>query len=97
MYSLVNQKRISSIEEVTIEEDTSSYKAVYIDVPEGTTFNTTAGTTYISTMPFYSGWTDTVKGTIGTKYNTNLNKQPFLLQKVELMNGAYNYASDELD
>ena len=97
MYSLVNQKRISSIEEVTIEEDASSYKAVYIDVPEGTTFNTTAGTTYISTMPYYSGWTDTVKGTIGTKYNTNLNKQPFLLQKVELMNGAYNYASDELD
>lgn len=97
MYSLVKLRKISSIEEVTIEEDTSSYKAVYIDVPEGTTFDTTAGTTYISTMPFYSGWTDTVKGTIGTKYNTNLNKQPFLLQKVELMNGAYNYASDELD
>lgn len=97
MYSLVNQKRISSIEEVTIEENASSYKAVYIDVPEGTTFNTTAGTTYISTMPYYSGWTDTVKGTIGTRYGTNLNKQPYLLQKVELMNGAYNYASDELD
>lgn len=97
MYSLVNQKRISSIEEVTIEEDASSYKAVYIDVPEGTTFNTTAGTTYISTMPYYSGWTDTVKGTIGTRYGTNLNKQPYLLQKVELMNGAYSYASDELD
>lgn len=97
MYSLVNQKRISSIEEVIIEEDPSSYKAVYIDVPEGTTFNTTAGTTYISTMPYYSGWTDTVKGTIGTRYRTNLNKQPYLLQKVELMNGAYNYASDELD
>lgn len=97
MYSLVNQKRISSIEEVTIEEDASSYKAVYIDVPEGTTFNTTARTTYISTMPYYSGWTDTVKGTIGTRYGTNLNKQPYLLQKVELMNGAYNYASDELD
>lgn len=97
MYSLVNQKRISSIEEVIIEEDASSYKAVYIDVPEGTTFNTTAGTTYISTMPYYSGWTDTVKGTIGTRYGTSLNKQPYLLQKVELMNGAYNYASDELD
>ena len=97
MYSLVKLRKISSIEEVNIEEDASSYKAVYIDVPEETTFDTTAGTTYISTMPFYSGWTDTVKGTIGTKYNTNLNKQPFLLQKVELMNGAYNYASDELD
>ena len=67
------------------------------ELTDGTTFDTTAGTTYISTMPFYSGWTDTVKGTIGTKYNTNLNKQPFLLQRVELMNGAYNYASDELD
>lgn len=97
MYSLVNQKRISSIEEVTIEEDASSYKAIYIDVPEGTTFDTIAGTTYISTMPFYSGWNDTVKGTIGAKYGTNLNNQPYLLQKVELMNGAYNYASDELD
>ena len=97
MYNLVKLRKISSIEEVNIEEDASSYKAVYIDVPDGTTFDTTAGTTYISTMPFYSGWTDTVKGTIGTKYNTNLNKQPFLLQKVELMNGAYNYASDELD
>lgn len=97
MYSLVKLRKISSIEEVIIEKDASSYKAVYIDVPEGTTFDTTAGTTYINTMPYYSGWTDTVKGTIGTKYNTNLNKQPFLLQKVELMNGAYNYASDELD
>lgn len=97
MYSLVKLRKISSIEEVNIEEDASSYKAVYIDVPDETTFDTTAGTTYISTMPYYSGWTDTVKGTIGTKYNTNLNKQPFLLQKVELMNGAYNYASDELD
>ena len=97
MYSLVKLRKISSIEEVSIEEDASSYKAVYIDVPDETTFDTTAGTTYISIMPFYSGWTDNVKGTIGTKYNTNLNKQPFLLQKVELMNGAYNYASDELD
>ena len=97
MYSLVKLRKISSIEEVNIEEDVSSYKAVYIDVPGETTFDTTAGTTYISIMPYYSGWTDSVKGTIGTKYNTNLNKQPFLLQKVELMNGAYNYASDELD
>ena len=97
MYSLVKLRKISSIEEVNIEEDASSYKAVYIDVPDGTTFDTTAGTTYISTMPYYSGWTDSVKGTIGTKYGINLNKQPFLLQKVELMNGAYNYASDELD
>lgn len=97
MYSLVNQKRISSIEEVTIGYESSFYKAVYIDVSEGTTFNTTAGTTYISTMPYYSGWTDTVKGTFGTRYRTNLNRQPYLLQKVELMNGAYNYASDELD
>lgn len=48
-------------------------------------------------MPYYSGWTDTVKGTIGTRYGTDYNSQPFLLQKVELMNGAYNYASDELD
>ena len=97
MYSLVKLRKISSIEEVNIEEDASSYKAVYIDMPDETTFDTTAGTTYISTMPFYSGWTDTVKGTIGTKYGTNLNRQPCLLQKVELMNGAYNYASDELD
>lgn len=74
MYSLVKLRKISSIEKVNIEEDASSYKAVYIDVPEGITFDTTAGTTYISTMPFYSGWTDTVKGTIGTKYGTNLNK-----------------------
>lgn len=96
MYSLVKLRKISSIEEVNIEEDASSYKAVYIDVPEETTFDTTAGTTYISTMPFYSGWTDTVKGTIGTKYGTNLNRQPCLLQKVELINGAYNYASDGL-
>lgn len=97
MYSLVKLRKISSIKEVNIEEDSSSYKAVYIDVPDETTFDTTAGTTYLSTMPYYSGWTDNVKGTIGTKYNTNLNRQPFLLQKVELMNGAYNYASDELD
>lgn len=97
MYSLVKLRKISSIEEVSIEEDASSYKAVYIDIPEETTFDTTARITYISTMPYYSGWTDNVQGTIGTRYGTNLNKQPYLLQKVELMNGAYNYASDELD
>lgn len=93
MRSLVNQKRITRIESVTVNG--TAYAAVYID-NEGTTFDTVAGTTYISTMPYYSGWNDTVQGFDGSRYSPTNGKEPGLIQKTEFQNGAYIIISDEL-
>ena len=57
MYKLAKNKRIASITDVTI--DGTAYKAVNIETD--TAFDTEAGVTYISTMPYWSGWNDTVQ------------------------------------
>ena len=62
----------------------------------GTTFDTTAGSTYLSTDPYWSGWNDDVLGTDGSKYNYTNGKEPGMLQKIEFMNGSYLIISDEL-
>ena len=90
---IASMKRIKAIESITINDAT--YKAVYID-NGGVTFNTEGGKTYISTMPYHSGWNDTVQGTDGSRYNYTNGKEPGLLQKVEFQNGAYMIVSDEL-
>lgn len=51
-YSIFDGKLITAIETVTIEE--KEYSAVYVD-NGGKTFDTTAGSTYLSTSPYYSG------------------------------------------
>ena len=55
MYKLAKNKRIASITDVTIGG--TAYKAVNIETD--TAFDTEAGVTYISTMPYWSGWNDT--------------------------------------
>ncbi len=93
MYSICKNKRISSIESVTIDDVT--YAAVYID-NDGETFDTEAGVTYISTMPYWSGWNDDVLGYDGSQISPTTGKEPGLIQKTEFQNGAYIIISDEL-
>ena len=92
-YSIFDGKLITAIETVTIE--TKEYSAVYVD-NGGKTFDTTAGSTYLSTSPYYSGWNDNVLGRDGSKISPTSGKEPGMIQGVEFMNGSYLIVSDEL-
>lgn len=92
MSNLCKNKRIRAIEDVTI--DGTVYKAVYID-NGGVTFDTVAATTYITTMPYWSGWNDTVKGYDGSRYDPKSGKEPGLIQRTEFGIGAYAIIADE--
>lgn len=91
-YSIARLARITAIDEISIAGTT--YAAVYVDTDN--VFDTTAGTTLISTMPYPSGWNDSVQGFDGSRYNYTNGKEPGLLQKIEFQNGAYVIFSDEL-
>lgn len=93
MYKLCRNKRIRAIEDITIED--VAYKAVYVD-NGGTLFDTVAETTYISTMPYFSGWNDEVKGNDGSRYSYTNGREPGLIQKTEFMVGSYLIVADEL-
>lgn len=92
-YSIFDAKLITAIEKVTIED--VEYAAVYVD-NGGATFDTTAGSTYLSTSPYYSGWNDDVMGRDGSRFNPTSGKEPGMLQGIEFMNGSYLIVSDEL-
>ena len=92
-YSIFDGKLITAIETVTIE--TKEYSAVYVD-NGGKTFDTTVGSTYLSTSPYYSGWNDNVLGRDGSRYSPTSGKEPGMIQGVEFMNGSYLIVSDEL-
>ena len=93
MYSIRKNKRVTKIETVQIEEE--SYGAVYVEDGDNT-FDTTAGTTYISNMPYWSGWNDTVQGNDGSRYNPTNGHDTGLIQKTEFQNGGYLILADEL-
>ena len=93
MRSIVDLKKIKNIDTVNIED--TDYIAIYID-NGGTTFSTVAGETYISTMPYHSGYNDDVLGYDGSKTNYTNGREPGLIQKIEFQNGAYLILSDEL-
>ena len=92
-YSVCDSKLITRIDTVSI--DGTDYAAVYVD-NGGNTFDTTAGSTYLSTSPYYSGWNDNVLGRDGSRYNPTSGKEPGMIQGVEFMNGSYMIISDEL-
>ncbi len=92
-YSVFDGKRIKSIESVTIDE--TEYSAVYID-NGGVTFDTVAGSSYLSTSPYWSGWNDNVLGRDGSRYSPISGKEPGMIQGVEFMNGSYLILADEL-
>ena len=93
MYSIRKNKRVTKIETVQVEEE--SYGAVYVEDGDNT-FDTTAGTTYISNMPYWSGWNDTVQGNDGSRYDPANGHDTGLIQKTEFMAGAYLILADEL-
>ena len=93
MYSIRRNKRVTKIETVQIESE--NYGAVYVEDGDNT-FDTTAGTTYISNMPYWSGWNDTVQGNDGSRYNNTNGHDTGLIQKTEFQNGAYLILADEL-
>ena len=93
MYSIRKNKRVTKIE--TVEVGEQSYGAVYVEDGDNT-FDTTAGTTYISNMPYWSGWNDTVQGNDGSRYNPTNGKDTGLIQKTEFQPGAYLILADEL-
>ena len=92
-YSIFDGKLITAIETVNI--DGTDYSAVYVD-NGGATFDTKAGSTYLSTSPYYSGWNDNVQGRDGSRYSPTSGKEPGMIQGVEFMNGSYLIVSDEL-
>lgn len=92
-YSIFDAKLITAIETVNI--DGADYSAVYVD-NGGRTFDTVAGTTMLSTAPYYSGWNDNVLGRDGSRYSPTSGKEPGMIQGVEFMNGSYLIVSDEL-
>lgn len=91
MYSLAKNVRIKSITSVTI--DGTAYKAVELDTTS--TFDTEAGATYISTMPYWSGWNDGVLGNDGSRISYTSGKEPALIQKTEMLTGAYLILGNE--
>ena len=93
MYSIRKNKRVTKIE--TVELEGQSYGAVYVEDGDNT-FDTTAGTTYISNMPYWSGWNDTVQGNDGSRYNPTNGHDTGLIQKTEFQNGSYLIIADEL-
>ena len=93
MYSIRRNKRVTKIE--TVEVGEQSYGAVYVEDGDNT-FDTTAGTTYISNMPYWSGWNDTVQGNDGSRYDPTNGHDTGLIQKTEFMAGAYLILADEL-
>ena len=78
MYSIRKNKRVTRIE--TVEVGEQSYGAVYVEDGDNT-FDTTAGTTYISNMPYWSGWNDTVQGNDGSRYDPTNGHDTGLIQK----------------
>jgi len=92
-YSICKNKRIKSIESVSVNGTT--YLALNID-NDGALFSTVAGKTCIFTMPYWSGWNDDVQGNDGSKFSATSGKETGLIQKTEFMNGAYIILSDEL-
>ncbi len=92
-YSVCDGVLITAIETVNI--DGTDYAAVYVD-NGGTTFDTTADSTYVSTSPYWSGWNDNVLGRDGSRYSPTSGKEPGMIQGVEFMNGSYMIIADEL-
>ena len=93
MYSIRKNKRVTKIE--TVELEGQSYGAIYVEDGDNV-FDTTASATYISNMPYWSGWNDTVQGNDGSRYNPANGHDTGLIQKTEFQNGAYLILADEL-
>ena len=85
--------QIASIDDVTIEGTT--YKEVNLDVDEE--FDTVAGTTHISTMPWHSGATEMLpEKKDGCPHSLTDGRSPARIMGVEILDGAYVLQLDPL-
>lgn len=84
-FSYIHNKAYS-VKVTKIEDVDDSNAAVYVDAPEA--FDTTL-TTWITTMPWYSGATDEVAGSDGSPNSNTNGKDPYKIQGIETCIGAY--------
>lgn len=87
-YSVFDGSRILS--KVALTGDDAGYTAVYIDTDE---FTAVAGT-YLQTAPYWSGYCDSVLGSDGSPVSCTSGKEPFVIQGIECMVGAYEVLAD---
>lgn len=87
MHNLANRVLVTKIE--ALADGVNS--AVYVDVPDNFT---TTETTYISTMSWLTGSTNSVKGTCGSPVNNTNQKYPFKFLGIEFALGQYIIRSD---
>ena len=87
MHNIVNRKQITAIEDIG-----DGKSAIYVD--NGGTKFTTTKTTYISTMPWKTGETDSVLGTCGSPVSNTSGKFPYKLYNVEYAWGQYEVVSN---
>ena len=92
MHDILTEAQIVRIEDIAQED--VAYKAVYVN--SDATWDVVKDQTMISTMPYGSGYNDTVKGNDGSRTNYTKGKEPGLIQKTEFQNGAYLIVADEL-
>lgn len=83
---------ITAIEDVTVEG--TAYKAIYVDVSSD--FDTTAGSTYITTFHWPNGSCDNVKGNDGSPKNPGSGKYPAKLQGIEFSLGGWEVIADTI-
>ena len=89
--SVVDRRKIVSLEDVEIEGTT--YKAVNLDLDAD--IDTTTDL-YWTTMQWYTGSTDNVKGNDGSPYSCTSNKEPYKLQGIEQSYGCYEVIADTI-
>lgn len=92
LHDILTEAQIIRIEDIVKDETT--YKAVYVN--SDATWDVVKDQSMISTMPYGSGYNDTVKGNDGSRTNYTNGKEPGLIQKTEFQNGAYLIVADEL-
>lgn len=89
-YDICDISKITSVEDVTVDD--VAYKAINLDTE--TTFDTSAGATYIIPQPWATGSTDEVPGNDGSPYSNTSGKEPFKIQGIELMLGMSEVPAD---
>ena len=89
-YDICDISKITSVEDVTVDD--VAYKAINLDTE--TTFDTSAGATYIIPQPWATGSTDEVPGNDGSPYSNTSGKEPCKIQGIELMLGMYEVPAD---
>lgn len=89
--SVVDRAKIVSIE--TVEVGGVSYFALNLNVSDN--FDTTTEL-FLTTMSWYAGSCDDVKGNDGSPYSNTSSKEPYKLQGIEQSYGSYEIIGDTI-